>query len=123
MKKLLLFSLLLAACGDQDSVDLSPDAHVGPTRGGAANQIAAYFCIAQQRCGFISDTAKCFRHNVHHMCELDATCDEPFDSPNLGACLDRLSEIQHNADPACFVVKYGSLPKACDEFVDDWNAE
>ena len=122
MKKIVFIcAIALAACGDQDTVDLSPDAEVVPTRRDTLKVFAGTWCATRAVCGISEDLGQCYRHNIHHLCELNLSCDEPFESENLEACLDEMRDVDGPTHQSCTVIRFSSLPAGCEKFWEDWS--
>ena len=108
MKNLILLTIaiLAVACGGDDQ----------PAMGDAAKEIGTAFCTARVSCGFIpqADLSACIRHNVHHLCELEETCERPL----TGEQVDTLAECI-NGFPAiaCPLIRYGVVPGPCVPFL------
>jgi hypothetical protein len=105
MKKLTLIAVLFAAaCGDPV---------FAPTQQEAARAIYAPFCEAYHvRCGDdgAAEAERCLRHQVHHFCELDDTCDDAFDMDKEPALLQCGLDIETEA---CEVIRRYDLPESC----------
>ena len=113
--KWLGFCVLFAACGGAPSNRL--------TWGEGAESISLAYCTAvAQGCGLGGGPTavdRCTNHSVHHLCELDETCDVELSSEAEEAayvCLDAIAELDTNDWRVCFDLELGYLPGECGEF-------
>lgn len=103
MKKLLLATTLLAACGGNQEQN----------RGDQSRELAEVWCDSLAACKLIPDVDYCVEHNVWHLCtELTDTCDEP-SNIDLEQCFTDI------AARTCDEVYFGIVPLSCNPF---WEA-
>ncbi len=114
MKKTLLITALLftAACGDGRNK---------PTHGQLVEELSFHYCKELTECGFQGEAqeGQCRRHNVHHLCELEDTCDQTVDPlfmdilAECGAAIDAISDNQ-----SCGQLFFGLVPEECGPLFD-----
>lgn len=108
MKTILLSTLLvIAACGDGLNK---------PTHGDLVSELAFHYCTERVECGFSTYQERdiCIRHNVHHLCELEDTCDKEID-PELFDVLDECTAgiDAYSEEGTCGLLFFGAVPEEC----------
>lgn len=104
MRNFLLAVLIAAAaCATDDN---------GPvTQGEVADEVGNAWCTALGACGLYGpeDVARCIRHNVSHLCELDETCGDEVEESRqeLNTCV---ADIEVHG---CYFLQFGSAPDSC----------
>ena len=111
MQKILIPLLLgLSACGSGETEFMW---------GEASERLSADWCEARERCLSLDEFDRCWRHNMHHLCELEATCETPVPEaePLALRCEAELEEIESAESEGCIRVIYGVVPPACGELL------
>lgn len=105
MKRLLLIILSLAACGDNEQPY---------TWGDVAFEVSGAYCTKMQQCGvpgIREQYGSCYRHSVHHLCELNDTCD--VELPSSAQELTRACVKSIPRQDCAWLVYFGLLPAEC----------
>lgn len=105
----LLVSLLAAACGDDVR---------RYTWGDASDAVAASYCAKAEECGF-GGYSRCYKHSMHHLCELSGTCDNALENgaeKAANACTKAVDAME--VPDSCAAVFWGILPLECQEVLE-----
>jgi hypothetical protein len=84
--------------------------------GDATSELSHNWCEMRDRCMQTNEFDVCYRHNMHHLCELRDICNVAMSEPveELSLCANALAEIVEPDHPACFGAQYGIVPTPCD---------
>ena len=113
MKRLSMGLLVaLAACGSEGGTSF--------VWGDAVEPLAQDWCDMWARCFGAGSLEQCVRHNRHHLCELEDTCEEPIENPDEAAllCVEALQAIDGPEHPGCIASSWGIVPAECEDLLD-----
>ena len=112
--------LLIAVCGCGNDNGTSEQGGGELVWGEASAELSTDWCNVRERCFNLNEFDVCVRHNMHHLCELEQTCDVPVPEAEeaMMKCAASLEEIDDPSHPDCVLILYGSVTDACLELLD-----
>jgi hypothetical protein len=104
----------VAACGSQG------ESNPGPVWGDAVEPLVQSWCEMRARCFGPDDQDQCVRHNRHHLCELEDTCEVPTSGTEgpMAVCIAAIDAIDSPTHPGCIESQYGVVPSECQALLD-----